>query len=88
MAKNYPQQGRGRPAKFRDQQQLSVTTSGWGVNHVTGELGKAQGKVASLYKELQAAQVKEVKMEKTTTMHVLDPHGSANGLMVGPRPLC
>jgi len=84
LAKNCPQQGRGRPAKSRGQQQHSGTTSGRGANHVTGELGKTQGKVVSFCKELQAAEVEEAMTGKTTTMHILEPDGSADGLVLGP----
>ena len=55
LAKDCPQQRRGKPAESRGHQQKSQqqsgTTSGNGANHhVTSELSEVQGNVASLHK--------------------------------------
>ena len=89
LAKDCPQQRRGKPAESRGHQQKSQqqsgTTSGNGANHhVTSELSEVKGKVASLRKELQAAEMEEAMTEKSTTLHVLEPHGSADGPVLGP----
>ena len=45
-------------------------------------MSKAQGKVANLCKELQAAELEEAMIERSTTMHVLESQGSADE--IGP----
>ena len=89
LAKDCPQQRRGKPVGSRGHQQKSQqqsgTTFGNGANHhVTSELSEVQGKVASLRKELQAAEMEEAMTEQSTTMHVLEPHGSADWSVLGP----
>ena len=80
LAKDCPLQKRQRPVESqgRQQQQLSLYQSR-GTHHVTSELSKAQGKVANLRKELQAAELEEAMTERSTTMHVLESQGSADG---------
>ena len=47
-------------------------------------MSEVQGKVTSLRKELQAAEMEEAMNDKSMTMHMLEPHGSADGPVLRP----